>query len=197
MDRSVEGMPKTTPVAIPSDETAASSPASQPAHTAFRASRHPWSGLEPHSAAGAQFPALPMNSHALEWLAGQTRAYSAKGHGSTLEHGRLPGRRQNKPMTSPVFEAVSQVLTTKFQVDADLVVPDARLAALGLDSLTLMEFVFAVEDHFSIRIPEERLDPRQVELTLADVCRAIEEALPQGQAAAPAGSVNAPDSGRT
>jgi acyl carrier protein len=100
-------------------------------------------------------------------------------------------------MTSPVFEAVSQVLTTKFQVDADLVVPDARLAALGLDSLTLMEFVFAVEDHFSIRIPEERLDPRQVELTLADVCRAIEEALPQGQAAAPAGSVNAPDSGRT
>ena len=30
-----------------------------------------------------------------------------------------------------------------------------------------MEFVFAVEDHFSVRIPEEQLDPRQAGITLA------------------------------
>ena len=29
-----------------------------------------------------------------------------------------------------------------------------------------MEFVFAVEDRFSVRIPEDKLDPRQAGVTL-------------------------------
>ena len=41
-----------------------------------------------------------------------------------------------------------------------------RSTSLGLDSLALMEFVFAVEDRFLVRIPEDQLDPRQAGITL-------------------------------
>ena len=82
-------------------------------------------------------------------------------------------------MTTPTFEAVAGVLQTQFDVDRDRIEAQAPLLALGLDSLSLMEFVFAIEDHFGLRIPEERLDPRQADLTLADLCTALDEALAQ------------------
>ena len=37
-----------------------------------------------------------------------------------------------------------------------------------------MEFVFAVEDAFRLRIPEDRLDPRAAGLTLAHLCDVID-----------------------
>jgi len=77
-----------------------------------------------------------------------------------------------KPTT---LEAVTELLATKFDVPREKVQPQAELQSLGLDSLSLMEFVFAIEDHFSLRIPEDRLDPRQAQLTVADLCRALEE----------------------
>ena len=63
------------------------------------------------------------------------------------------------------------------------------LDQLGLDSLALMEFVFAVEDRFQTRIPEERLDPRQAGLTLERVVEALDEQLVATASVAPS---NAP-----
>jgi acyl carrier protein len=79
-------------------------------------------------------------------------------------------------MTMPTFDAVVGVLTERFHVERERIRPETALADLGLDSLSLMEFVFAIEDHFSLRIPEDKLDPRQADLTLADLCRALDEA---------------------
>jgi len=72
---------------------------------------------------------------------------------------------------------VAGILTDRFDVDAERVRPDAMLVGLGLDSLALMEFVFAVEDRFRTRIPEERLDPRAAGLTLARVVDALDAQL--------------------
>lgn len=80
------------------------------------------------------------------------------------------------PSTTATFDAVRGVLNSHFEVSSEALEPATPLASLGLDSLALMEFVFAVEDRFSLRIPEERLDPRQAHLTLADLCRAIDDA---------------------
>ena len=80
-------------------------------------------------------------------------------------------------MNPHTFEVVADVLQQQFHVEPEKIAPDASLQALGLDSLSLMEFVFAIEDRFELRIPEERLDPRQSELTLADLCRALDEGL--------------------
>ena len=40
-----------------------------------------------------------------------------------------------------------------------------------------MEFVFAVEDRFDVRIPEDRLDPRQAGVTLEHLAALIDEAV--------------------
>ena len=44
-----------------------------------------------------------------------------------------------------------------FSVDADAIDPEAPLAALGVDSLGLMEFVFKVEDEFGVQLSDEDL----------------------------------------
>jgi acyl carrier protein len=80
-------------------------------------------------------------------------------------------------MNSTTFAAISSVLLDKFHVDAALAQPASTLDQLGLDSLALMEFVFAVEDRFDVRIPEERLDPRQLGVTLAQLAGLIDEAV--------------------
>jgi acyl carrier protein len=80
-------------------------------------------------------------------------------------------------MHQKLFEEVTKVLTDMFGVDPALVHGETTLQGLGLDSLALMEFVFAVEDRFSIRIPEAKLDPRQAGLTLESLVRVLADEL--------------------
>lgn len=80
-------------------------------------------------------------------------------------------------MSHPTFAAVSSVLVDTFHVDAAKVVPETTLEQLGLDSLGLMEFVFAVEDKLGVRIPEDRLDPRQAGVTLGQLSALLDDAV--------------------
>jgi acyl carrier protein len=73
------------------------------------------------------------------------------------------------------FTTITELLTQKFNTPIDNITEQTELMQLGLDSLTLMEFVFAVEDKFNIRIPEEKLDPRNAGVNLAQVCDVIDE----------------------
>lgn len=72
------------------------------------------------------------------------------------------------------FNALKEILTQRFDVPSEQIQPETVITEMGLDSLTLMEFIFAAEDHFGLRIPEEKLDPRQAGLTLGQVAAAIE-----------------------
>ena len=72
------------------------------------------------------------------------------------------------------FNALKEILTQRFDVPSEQIQPETVITELGLDSLTLMEFIFAAEDHFGLRIPEEKFDPRQAGLTLCQVAAAIE-----------------------
>ena len=78
----------------------------------------------------------------------------------------------NPPTAS--FDILKDLLINQFGVDAQIIEPGVAVADMGLDSLTLMEFIFAAEDHFGLRIPEEKFDPRQAGLTLCQVAAAIE-----------------------
>ena len=86
-------------------------------------------------------------------------------------------------MTS-TFEQLKEILVKRFDAEASRIVPDAAIADIGLDSLTLMEFIFAAEDHFALRLPEDKLDPRQSGLTLGEVAQAIDQELAQKKAGA-------------
>ncbi|NBT69525.1 MAG: acyl carrier protein [Betaproteobacteria bacterium] len=77
-------------------------------------------------------------------------------------------------MLQDTFEILRNLLITQFKLDQEIVKPESTLMNLGLDSLTLMEFIFAAEDAFSLRIPEEKLNDNLSGLTLGDVCKAID-----------------------
>ena len=42
-----------------------------------------------------------------------------------------------------------------------------------------MEFVFALEDAFNLRIPEDKLDPTQSGISLQQLSSIVQEALPK------------------
>lgn len=77
-------------------------------------------------------------------------------------------------MPSPVFNSIAAVLEGDFKIPPEQIRPDTTLVDLGLDSLALMEFIFAVEDAFRLRIPEDRLDPREAGITLEQLCEVVE-----------------------
>lgn len=77
-------------------------------------------------------------------------------------------------MHTDTYTTLCSVLEQKFHVDPARLSPSICLEEIGLDSLSLMEFVFNVEDAFRLRIPEDLLDPRQGGVTLQHVCEVIE-----------------------
>lgn len=77
-------------------------------------------------------------------------------------------------MHTDTYTTLCSMLEQKFHVDPARLSPAICLEEIGLDSLSLMEFVFNVEDAFQLRIPEDLLDPRQGGITLQHVCEVIE-----------------------
>ena len=77
-------------------------------------------------------------------------------------------------MNTPTFNTIAGILEKDFRMARERITSERTLVELGLDSLALMEFVFAVEDAFRLRIPEDRLDPRAAGLTLAHLCDVID-----------------------
>lgn len=53
------------------------------------------------------------------------------------------------------YEFLSEQLVEKFDVDAEIISPESNLSDLGLDSLSIVELVFDVEDEYDIEISEE------------------------------------------
>ena len=69
------------------------------------------------------------------------------------------------------YEFLAQVLSEKYDVSPDAISPEASLTELGLDSLTVVELLFDVEDEFEIEIPEERATFQ----TLAEAAALVDE----------------------
>jgi acyl carrier protein len=79
-------------------------------------------------------------------------------------------------MSTDTFAQMAAMLDKRFHVEPGLIVPGAALTELGLDSLSLMEMAFALEDTFSLNIPEDKFDPRQQGgLTLQAICDLIDQ----------------------
>ncbi len=52
----------------------------------------------------------------------------------------------------PELQALIQ---EKYGLDPSQLDPNASMTQSGIDSLALVEFLFAVEDHYGIKLPEE------------------------------------------
>jgi acyl carrier protein len=65
---------------------------------------------------------------------------------------------------------LTALASTEFSVDDGPLDPETPLAALGVDSLALMEFVFKVEDEFAVQLSDK--DVRSLRC-LADLDRRV------------------------
>lgn len=74
-------------------------------------------------------------------------------------------------------DRVRKLLIEHLGVDAEKVTDDAIVTDdLGADSLDLVEVEMAIEDEFGFRFGDQ--SPLTMEMTVADLCKIIEDRLP-------------------
>ncbi|KNZ32027.1 MAG: phosphopantetheine-binding protein [Methylibium sp. NZG] len=69
------------------------------------------------------------------------------------------------------LEEIQELIHKKYGIERSALDPNASLRGHGIDSLTLVEFLFAVEDHYGISVPEKYSDVD----TLAALAAAVDE----------------------
>lgn len=65
------------------------------------------------------------------------------------------------------------MIQAKYDIDASTIDPNESLRAKGLDSLTIVEFVFDVEDRYKISLPDQN---DSIE-TLSGLAEAVDKAI--------------------
>ena len=55
------------------------------------------------------------------------------------------------------LKALQELMQVKYGIDESALDPHASLSGMGVDSLALVEFLFAVEDHFHIDVDDANL----------------------------------------
>jgi acyl carrier protein len=53
------------------------------------------------------------------------------------------------------LETLKDILIEEFDLQRDQITPDAELAALGVDSLDLLELMFKIEDRYKLAIRDD------------------------------------------
>ena len=67
------------------------------------------------------------------------------------------------------FESMQAILKTKFDLAPDILQRDTALKDLDVDSLSMVEILFAVEDEFEIEIPSEPAEWQSQMRTFGDL----------------------------
>ena len=89
-------------------------------------------------------------------------------------------------MSDTVAERVRAIIAEQAMLDPADVPDDATLDALGIDSLGLVEAIFAIEERFDIQVPYNANEPAKGQFDLSNVgamIRAVER-LVDGRASA-------------
>lgn len=68
-----------------------------------------------------------------------------------------------------IYPKVVQIIAEQAMLDPEVVKPTSTPEELGLDSLGLVEIVFAIEETFDISVPYNANDPAQSEFSIATV----------------------------
>lgn len=85
-------------------------------------------------------------------------------------------------MENDLLRQIQAQFSEHFGIDASRLGPEAEIASLGIDSLSMIEFMFLVEDRFHVRMADSRTPLR----TVADVVAEVERTLERQRAVAPA-----------
>jgi acyl carrier protein len=73
------------------------------------------------------------------------------------------------------LQTIQRMMATQFELEQDKLTPDAELESLGLDSLSVIEFMFNIEDEFNIKLPDERVELKTIQDIATVVDRLVAE----------------------
>lgn len=78
-------------------------------------------------------------------------------------------------MENSIYSQVVEIIAEQAILDVSDISPEASLEELGLDSLGIVESIFALEEYFGIQIPFNSGDPEKSDLDLTSVGSIIRE----------------------
>ena len=76
-------------------------------------------------------------------------------------------------MSKSVADTVRQIIAEQAVLDVEDVKPDQTLEDLGIDSLGLVESIFAIEEAFDIQVPFNANDPSESDFDISNVAAII------------------------
>ena len=65
---------------------------------------------------------------------------------------------------------IQRMMVEQFDLKVADLTPEAQLEELGLDSLSVIEFMFNIEDEFKVKLPDERVEIK----TIQDISSLVE-----------------------
>ena len=73
------------------------------------------------------------------------------------------------------FESMQALLKAKFDLAPDVLQPNTALKDLDVDSLSMVEILFAVEDEFNVEIPSEPAEWQSQMRTFGDLVEYVDK----------------------
>jgi acyl carrier protein len=86
------------------------------------------------------------------------------------------------------LQTLQRILETNFDLDSQAVQPDVRLEDLEIDSLAVVEVLFAIEDEFKVIVPQEPAVQQTSLRTVRDLVAYIDRLVEQQHSAGDAGA---------
>ena len=78
------------------------------------------------------------------------------------------------------LKTIQDMMVKQFDLKLEDLTPDATLEGLGLDSLSVIEFTFNLEDELKITMPDERIELK----TLQDVVDLLDKLIAEQKGSA-------------
>lgn len=69
------------------------------------------------------------------------------------------------------LQTIQRMMVEQFDLKLEDLTPEAQLESLGLDSLSVIEFMFNLEDEFKIKLTDERAEIK----TIQDVANIVDK----------------------
>jgi acyl carrier protein len=73
------------------------------------------------------------------------------------------------------LQSVQAILKANFDLSPDVLQPDAKLEDLAIDSLSVVEVLFAVEDEFKVKVPSEPMASQVQMKTISDLVAYVDK----------------------
>ena len=85
------------------------------------------------------------------------------------------------------LDSIREILHRNFDIAMDALQPDAKLDALAIDSLAVIEVMFALEDQFEITVPSEPAGAQGKLTTIGDLVEYIDRLIAEQHPAGTSG----------